>query len=169
VYGWSSGVILALDNTSPTAEGKEEGVDAQQLNDKLPEPNRWSDIAYLRWSAICASHAGASVASLQYVFRINVENEDTEAMLDEALAGEDVDGGWSNRATFEPDPPNGGPLTDNNKAFYALLTTPNIRGVCWMLIQHKQQMGIKYISEINVWQNGGDYQLGLKIVAAPPY
>jgi hypothetical protein len=63
-------------------------------------------------------------------------------------------------------------LTFDNQALYALLQTPNVRGLCWMLIQHKTQLGLKYIDELSVWEMDQDgtpyYQLYIHIADYDP-
>jgi hypothetical protein len=40
---------------------------------------------------------------------------------------------------------------DDNRAFYALLSTPNVLGITWLLVQHKPQLGLLYVDSIYVW------------------
>jgi hypothetical protein len=102
------------------------------------------------------------------VFRIFIANDDTQDVLKEAL-GSRKPTSWATRVTFVPTPLNG-QITDDNYAFYAILATPNVRGIAWMLIQHKNpaQLGLKYIDSISVWLDDGVYTLYIHIAGWSP-
>lgn len=38
----------------------------------------------------------------------------------------------------------------------AVLGTPNGNGVAWLLGQHKKQLGVKYVDQINIFGCDGD-------------
>lgn len=94
----------------------------------IPDPSRWSDIAYLQWAEVCKFH-GAKVSNLNYVIRHHVTNQTTLDVIKEVLnkRGESL-------------VPSGCVVSmkDSNGHGAALLGTPNGKGVAWLLAQHKE-------------------------------
>jgi hypothetical protein len=128
---------------SPAGNAQARGIASSAYQFKLPKPAAWSDISYLRCLGVCSSH-GTSVQTLQHIFQVAVENSDTKAIIARALAGR-TPTSWANKVTVTPAPFISTTLTADNEAFYALARSPNVRGIAWMLIQHKDssQLGLK--------------------------
>ncbi|KAJ5653007.1 hypothetical protein N7490_000010 [Penicillium lividum] len=102
---------------------------------KLPELRQLSDVMWIEW----AVQASANTKVLKYIFRVNVVNLDTRNVMNEAMGGN-----WDEPGVFSPD----------SDEFWALLGTPNGNAQAWILINHKDSLGIKTISKIRVWSNG---------------
>lgn len=108
----------------------------------LPDLRHWSDMAYLQW---IAPGEEAKNGELKYVFRHEIENSDTSAVIEHifGLGGGAQDGAglvWPPGVTFRMD-------EDHGKA---LLGTPHGSGVAWLLIQHKKQLGHKTVEKVTV-------------------
>lgn len=44
-----------------------------------------------------------------------------------------------------------------NKAYEAMLGTPNVSGAAWMLVQHYEALGRKMIGDITVFTSEGEF------------
>lgn len=137
------GVILANRNFSPAD---------QQSNPKaqLPDLQKWSDVAWLFWEMSCKGE-GVGVGNLNYVFRVQIVNDNTRFIVSRALGSTSV-GAWPGTA-FNMD-------TDQGRA---ILGTPNGSGVAWFLINHQMQMGTRTVKSVNVFSTENGLQLAFKI------
>lgn len=92
--------------------------------------------------------------NLRYVMRLMVMNEDTQDIVSEALRNDGIASGvppaWPGH-TFSPSNNGGRGL----KAYQAVLGTPNISGVAWMLINHRDELNYRNIESITVWDKSG--------------
>jgi hypothetical protein len=145
----NDGILIAVGNFSPTGDAVENDVSPSVYNQYIPQPNAYSDLMFLQYSGMCASR-NAPVGGLTHVFQVSVINGETADVIEEALADREPLS-WATRVTFTPTPP-GTQQTVDNRAFYGLLYTPNVRGIAWLLVQHKAQMGLRYIDAISVWR-----------------
>jgi hypothetical protein len=92
----------------------------------------------LHWQLI----AGSAICSLIYVFRATISNDATIDILDYAIQSTgNVYGTFEDRVTFGMDTELG----------QAILGSPNGNGVGWLLINHKQQLGVKTVVSVDVW------------------
>ncbi|KAK1951910.1 hypothetical protein LY78DRAFT_697911 [Colletotrichum sublineola] len=108
----------------------------------MPDLHTLSDLAFFQWVEGCR-HKKASPKSLKVVFRTHITYEPTFALVMQALkeAGHKRVPGWRNRATFKMGTRQGD----------AILGSTHGSGVAWMLIQHKDALGVKEIAEAVVW------------------
>ncbi|KAI5359165.1 hypothetical protein Slin14017_G100670 [Septoria linicola] len=159
IYNPLQGTIIAIRNYGPEYMSSK---DPTWNNAPLPSMRAWSDVVTAVWTSL-TSATGRQL--LRYIVRINIQNQDTNDIVIEAL--QRVPGGRKNGVapkwpgfTFKPPPvppPAGGGASPTKqskemlKAFQAVLATPNVRGVVWLLLQHKFQLGAKTIKEIIVW------------------
>ncbi|KAK4545908.1 hypothetical protein LTR36_002472, partial [Oleoguttula mirabilis] len=151
MYWPTLGVIVAVDNTSPQQMVAKK-ITPQQVNgqpwtadDNLPQLQRWSDVVSLCWQKLTQD---TQRADLRWVMRRYITNKETLNMLAFVLrkkypkmqpVGQAPD--WDHRIKFTP----------GMEEFNALMGTPNIRGVAWMLIQHQSTFGRKTIVSITVY------------------
>lgn len=54
----------------------------------------------------------------------------------------------------------------DNAAFEALLGTPNLNGIAWLLIQHYVDLGRKTIKSVTVWNSQGEIDVLVSLVPA---
>ncbi|KAJ4349454.1 uncharacterized protein N0V89_008069 [Didymosphaeria variabile] len=118
-----------------------------------PPLERWSDVAYLQWEAMCAQFS-RSVRDLSAILRVHVVNKQSAAWIIASVKNYDSRMGnaprarmptWANRITF-------GIETEEARV---LLGTPNGSGGAFLLNTHKDQLGLKRISEVVVWDYEG--------------
>lgn len=152
-FNVKQGAIIADENYSPSGNAEDDDVDVKDyapvLRNRL---TRWADVIFLQYQELC-NQQQASLGLLQHVFRAYIINDETREIIAQALsANSRSEAEWSDKVTFTPTPV-GATSTPANKAFYALLATPNVRGVAWMLIQHKAELGLKHIDYIQVFED----------------
>lgn len=152
-YNTKSGVIVAYNNYGPAYESER---DPQWDDAPLPGMSTWSDVVGAVWTKI-TSPTGRRL--LRYVVRMNVINEDTTDVVSVALKKVGQLNGipppWPG-LVFAP--PAATKLKEDiamQQAFQAVLATPNVRGVVWLLLQHKWQLGAKTVKSITVWDMSG--------------
>ena len=117
---------------------------------QYPDVRYWSDVVFVEWQSQARSW-GFDVRQLNYVFRFEIFNLDTKAVMQHILGGSD--GSWPGIEVSMSDP--GG---------LAMLGTPNGRGVAWLLATHQDQLGRRTVESIRVWSTGSDYHAYFKIV-----
>jgi hypothetical protein len=106
---------------------------------------QYSDVVFLAWQEA----AGNRVNGLKYIFRHDIANEKTSAIVQQILQTRGVE--------REPWPGLKIPLPD--KDALALMGTPNGRGPAWMLIQHKRQLGLKRFTDVTIFSVEGKLSL----------
>ena len=113
---------------------------------KPPELARWSDVVYLSWKE--QKHE-AQRTNLNKIVQHEIVNMETKNML-----------AYVPRMNFKTDEPvRRAPTWPEKRVIYswmegfnALLYTPNVRGIVWLLAQHQEQLGKKTIWSITVGQ-----------------
>lgn len=137
------GVILANRNFSP----------ADYMSNpkaQLPDLQKWSDVNWFFWEMSCQEEK-VGVENLNYVFRVQVVNDNTNFVVSKALGSTSVDA-WPGKE-FNMD-------TDQGRA---ILGTPNGGGVAWFLINHQAQVGTKTVKSVTVLSTDRGLQLAFKI------
>jgi len=130
--------------------------------DPIPELNQWSDVTFISWQATCHRKTSDPYCAnkLRYLLRLYIVNEDTTEIM--KVAVQNAFGinwhkhpklpAWSeNPPVFRRD--SGGAELE---AFQALLGTPNMKCICWMLIQRKTELGRKRIRQVTVFKQDGE-------------
>ena len=155
VFFPEKGVILAEVNESPqykvimdqTSMGK--GWD--KTIHRIPDLCRWSDIVYLTWKHVCGNDP-EKIKNLRAIVRQNITNPVTKNMLAHVLKMHFPKDEPVGRA---PEWPERRKITPDMEGFNAMLSTPNIRGIVWLLVQHRKKgfAGKKIISSLTVSTN----------------
>jgi glucokinase len=105
----------------------------------LPPLQNWSDVTFLQWNHITARNPGA----LKYVWRVNIFNADTYAIVKEAL-----------KRKYNEEPSTlGRAFSMDDEEGKAVLGTVHGAGVAYLLAQHKKQMGLKTVRGVYVFQS----------------
>lgn len=133
----TAGLLVADNNVSPQVELITQGIDQPP-----PELSRWSDVVFLEW---INSAAGSE---LKGNIRSRVENPDTLSVMRRAVGKPSDFIDWQELGTI---PSKGRRFLPNSNEFNALLGTPNLSGLCWLLIQHKEQLGVRQVSAITIF------------------
>jgi hypothetical protein len=102
-------------------------------------PLQNSDVVFLQWNHLTGGNPGA----LKYVWRVNIFNADTYAIVKEALKRKYDEGLSTVGRLFSIDDEEG----------KAILGTVHGAGVAYLLAQHKDQMGLKSVSGVYVFQS----------------
>ncbi|KAI8216163.1 hypothetical protein K4K53_010322 [Colletotrichum sp. SAR 10_77] len=132
----AAGALIFDVNMSPKYAVKEYGLGA------VPDMDTLSDFAFFQWLLGCQAKK-VDPKSLKVVFRAHITYGPTYNLVLQALkdAGQKRVPGWSDRATFKMGTREGD----------AILGSTHGAGTAWMLIQHKDALGVKEITEAVVW------------------
>ncbi|TEA10420.1 hypothetical protein C8034_v010013 [Colletotrichum sidae] len=131
-----AGAFMFDENMSPKHVVKTYGVGTVPALDTL------SDMAFLQWVEACR-HEGVDPKSLRLMFRAHVTYAPAFHTVVQALkeAGYGRVPGWKYRAT----------ITMDTRPGAAVLGSTNGASSAWMLLQHKDVLGVKKITEAVVW------------------
>lgn len=114
-----------------------------------------SDIAFLKWKRACEK-SQTDVKSLKHIFISVILTPSTQDVVATVLKnmGTPITDradfwnnhlpGWEQKLTFQPD-------SDEGKALYG---TVQVKGIMWMLVQHREHLGHKAIKSISVFRGG---------------
>ncbi|KAH9233994.1 hypothetical protein K456DRAFT_1762300 [Colletotrichum gloeosporioides 23] len=132
----AAGALIFDVNMSPKYAVKEYGLGA------VPDKDTLSDFAFFQWLLGCQAKK-VDPQSLQVVFRAHITYGPTYNIVLQALkdAGQKRVPGWNDRVTFKMGTREGD----------AILGSTHGAGTAWMLIQHKDALGVKEITEAVVW------------------
>ncbi|KUJ14121.1 uncharacterized protein LY89DRAFT_753614 [Mollisia scopiformis] len=116
---------------------------------------QWSDLLFQHWQQFCICQDGA-VWGLRFLAVKHVQNPDTSSVLSSILGStNDQD---TVQKTFRP----------GHESFFALLGTPNLKGVVRMLTEHCAGIGYKNIHSIQVLkQRNAAFDFLLALEQAP--
>ncbi|KAK6223541.1 hypothetical protein QIS74_03485 [Colletotrichum tabaci] len=130
------GAFIFDSNYSPTYR--------QETNKKgdVPDLDTLSDLAYFQWQEGCKA-IGVGFRDLKVIFRASVSHATTFATVMEAMrkGNHPRVPAWKDRVTFKMDSPEG----------LAILGSGNGASTAWFLIQHREELGAKRITEVVVW------------------
>lgn len=96
--------------------------------------------------------------NLAYVHRDSIIDEETKQILARVLQLNFPDNTNPGRA---PNSPESRKITEEMPGFNALIETPNVRGVAWLLMQHQGLFAGKSIKSIEASSNLVDYMQSL--------
>ena len=99
---------------------------------------QYSDVVFLAWQKA----AGDKIKGLKYIFRHHITNANTLAVILEVLE----------KRGEQAKPWPGLQISMTERDAWALLGTPNGVGAAWLLIQHKEQLGMKSISAVTIYK-----------------
>lgn len=102
---------------------------------------RRSDIAFLSWASVTSEQERRN---LRFVVRRVIKNARTVDILRRMARDQGyADGRVPTKQAMAVGP--------DTKGWLALLASPNVSGVCWLLIQHQDELGPKVIKGIRVF------------------
>ncbi|KAJ4991638.1 hypothetical protein SVAN01_02753 [Stagonosporopsis vannaccii] len=143
------GVIMALDRDSPQSAGKDLNPPVQ--GDGLPAIQASSDIMWLYWKMYDKPKGP------NYFLSSCIINAETQAVVSRAIR-ETIPEAHSYPAwggyDFDTDTPEG----------QAILGTPNAQAFSYFLLQHKATLGNLYISQVRVFRDSKQEQVGPSIL-----
>ncbi|KAH7085991.1 hypothetical protein BKA63DRAFT_400468 [Paraphoma chrysanthemicola] len=164
-----SGVIYFLDVKSPATEARRLWSRAPALNE-LPAIRYLSDITWALWNRHMNKQHG-NRANVRYIFAMNVANDDTETIIENVFARYKLEDGTKGPDTALKLWP-GTKFKTTTVWGAALLGSVNGAAAAHFLIQHKSQIGNKWISEVTIWENENEMMAGsqllFKVEDVPP-
>ncbi|KAK4493901.1 hypothetical protein PRZ48_015086 [Zasmidium cellare] len=137
----SDGVIVARHNYSPAWQAARKGVPRQFV----PALRQWSDVVFLVWMKLAGSDREV-LRGVEHVFRYNIANRETQRILQLAMGEGDV-----GRAPETPGEWPGSQWNIDEDSAKVALSTRNSVGVVYFLAQHKEQLGLKTIDQVNIF------------------
>lgn len=152
LYDLTSGAIWAINNLSPGKANARSGGAAP-----LPDLQLWSDVVFLEW----AKRAGGadSIKDLKFVLRLWIVNVETCDVIAHALRRLHPAREESRLVHFE----NEADIPVESEEGKALLGTPNGRGVAWLLVRHRRQLGRKTVAGVRVWVDGTCVEMDMEL------
>ncbi|KAF3046022.1 hypothetical protein E8E12_010385 [Didymella heteroderae] len=148
----NDGLVYFIHRRSPE-DAAEEYWKRKPDSNELPALRASSDIAWGMWNRVAAGSR-----RLNYFMAVQIVNPESDAIMERAMQ-------QSNLVTVPPWPgkdfefavkgkdPNDANLLEMEAAL-ALLGSPNGLGAGYFLIQHRRQLGWKYIWKIKIWMAG---------------
>ncbi|KAB8067803.1 hypothetical protein BDV29DRAFT_196156 [Aspergillus leporis] len=152
LFNVNAGLIVADDNSSPENEKKKE----QWPKSDFVPLRQWSDVLFLLWERV----AKDKTSGLSHVIRSIVINAETLATMRQAIGEAEDFSAWNK---LSPMKEKGKTFRPGQDEYYALLYSPNGRGIGWLLTQHKAQLGLRTVSSITVFGADGEAALYFKI------
>ncbi|KXS98839.1 hypothetical protein AC578_10860 [Pseudocercospora eumusae] len=138
------GLILASFVFSPEYQIKTVGIQNwNEATDRAPRLQHLSDVWWLMWQKLTTE--GAQRKGLRYVVQHSVVNPTTVAVLTSVMQKH------AKLTNGKAPPGNGLVITRDMDGFAALLGTPSVSGVPFMLIQRHGELGKRSIKQITVW------------------
>ncbi|KAF2748228.1 hypothetical protein M011DRAFT_486081 [Sporormia fimetaria CBS 119925] len=133
------GVLMALSLSSP--QHAVASWNPPLPADQLPKLQKSSDVAWGIWKM----RAGTNVKNLRYFLALTVINELTNRILIRATGGR-----------VQPWP--GVTFTSETEEASALLGTPNSVAIGYLLMQHKEELGNRWVSAVRVFHCDTDHK-----------
>ncbi|KAI8654687.1 hypothetical protein NCS57_01215600 [Fusarium keratoplasticum] len=146
-YLLKSGVIIA-DNNFAVKPAMDAYMPGWETNSMLTVTHlrRWSDAAWIQWYKACRQNGGKS-ENVKYIVRSRITNARTLSLIFEALiskfGGFPTIGRWGQRLTLD--------VEESPDEFHAVLGSPNGAGAAFLLLTHKEALGIKTINKVDIF------------------
>ncbi|RSM08727.1 hypothetical protein CEP52_004470 [Fusarium oligoseptatum] len=144
-YILKPGIIIA-DNNYAVKPALDDFVPGWEDMFKVTHIKRWSDAAWMQWVRVCDTEDGDR-GNIKYIIRSHITNKTTLSILFEALINKygasPTIGKWGDRFTID--------VEANPGEFHAILGSPNGAGVGFILINHKEALGIKTVNKVEVF------------------
>jgi hypothetical protein len=134
IFNVDGGAIIANLNWGPKYTNEEI---------ELVPLRQYSDVVFLGWQKA----AGDRIKGLKYVFRHQITNKESIAVIKEVLE----------RRTEQAKVWPGLQISMTERDAWAILGSPNGHGVAWLLLQHKDQLGLKSVRAVTIYQCEGQW------------
>ncbi|KAL9593439.1 MAG: hypothetical protein Q9179_005884, partial [Wetmoreana sp. 5 TL-2023] len=151
-FNTKKGTIFALGTKSPkyiveTDENDPADTPAK-VKARIPKVSRWSDVVWIHWADVCQK-TGKDPSSLDYIFRYHVVTPNTQFGM------EQITNVNTPREKLQLDWPGKEYFLDTKEGL-ALLGTPHLTGIVWMLHDHHDLIK-KTIGSIRIFTKGSSY------------
>lgn len=142
--GRQKGAILGDMNYGPDIEGAKQ--DPPVTGSSVVPLKQWSDVVFLQWQQLvwtdypnAGSQRDAAMQRLNFVFRLRIDNAETNRIIGQVMGNQTIDL-WPGKYIAM--------TADGGKA---MLGTPHGAGVSWLLAQHKNQLGRKWVTGVTIF------------------
>ncbi|KAF5723314.1 hypothetical protein FMUND_1948 [Fusarium mundagurra] len=152
-FAVNPGVIIADNNYAVSATGNDDG------KKPVTHIKKWSDATWMQWDRVC-TEADGDVKDMKYIIRSKIANYATLEIILRAILSryeknprrnKKTIGTWRNKLTFN--------AAKDKEEFPAILGSPNGAGAAFMLINHKERLGVKTIKRIDVFVPEGSFEV----------
>lgn len=136
----TDGGIFALQGFSPRTRGASQKppIDGSSGHELVPLQT-WADVAFLEWVDACNGDEKC-IKGLTMVTKCHTTSNTTIQIGSQALGGTDKWSAWPGQS-----------FSNDSQQFAALMSTPAGRGVAWMLLTHREQLGWKSVRSVDLW------------------
>lgn len=153
-FNTEKGTIVALGTESPRKKvetDEDNPADTPRKADaRIPKVSRWSDVVWIQWADVCRK-ANKEPSSLEYIFRYHIVTVNTqfimEQITDVKLSLGKLQLPWPGRDVY----------LDTNEGL-ALLGTPHLTGIVWMLHDHRDVIK-KTITKMRMFTIASSYYI----------
>ncbi|KAL8965395.1 MAG: hypothetical protein Q9183_003874 [Haloplaca sp. 2 TL-2023] len=151
-FNTDKGLIIAQGTMSPThivvTDERDPANTKNKIVARIPMVSRWSDVVWVHWLDVCKK-AKKDPANLEYIIRYHVITPNTQFIMEQINNANTPRGRLSLKwpgKSFHPDSREG----------LALLGTPHLEGIVWMLKDHHDTIK-KSIDMIRIFTSGASY------------
>lgn len=146
IFNVPGNAMVATMSFGPSSRGK---ADNMMVGEELVALRQWSDVAFLAWQ----NYAQNRIKELKYVYQKEIVNGVSNDVIDHILA--------KRKEKLKAWP--GVKISMTEEDGQALLGTPNGCGIAWLLIQHKEQLGVKVPDAVTIFgsMDGRNWQYNL--------
>ena len=136
----TGGAIFTLENTSPRTRGatQKPPLNGTPGNELVPLQT-WADVVFLQLVDACKGDQEC-IKGLKLVVKCHPENNVTNRVATQALGGPAEWTKWPGKN-----------FSKQSQQFAALMATPSGRGVAWLLLTHREQLGWKNVESVDIW------------------
>ncbi|KAI5368086.1 hypothetical protein Slin15195_G032200 [Septoria linicola] len=142
---YDSGVIIAEDNYGPVFMNTLQP--RPKAKDRIVPLRQWSDVIFLQWRETARTQTGglSSLRRIEHVLRDAIANQETIELMRSMIGKEKLDDGdqWPGFHYRYPD-----------AKLKAAVGSPNGNGIAWLVAQHKAEIGMKLIDQVNIFNCG---------------
>ena len=152
LFSATDGVIIAVGNDRRAPSNPDNPTEPVYLT-----PDNWSEIAWWQWIKACREQVNPTTtdfSGLKFIFQSSVDNQDSAAIMDEAIQSLADNQKYNTKHTFNYDDVDN---PGNANAFWSLLGSPNGIGAFYILVDHKEAMQDKRVDEISSYIEQDDF------------
>ncbi|UZP42268.1 hypothetical protein NXS19_010084 [Fusarium pseudograminearum] len=117
----------------------------------------WSDAAWMQWWKVC-QEKGESARNVRYIIRSKINNDTTLRFILQAILNKHARDGkgktigtWHDRITMT--------IREDPDELYGILGSPNGAGAAYLLLNHKERLGLKIINKVDIFVAEGSYEV----------
>ncbi|PTD03760.1 hypothetical protein HYE67_004403 [Fusarium culmorum] len=132
-------------------------ANAMNPNDLATHIRKWSDAVWMQWWKVC-HEKGEDVKNVKYIIRSKINNGETLNFIFQAIVNKHARdakgktiGTWDNRITMT--------IKEDPDELYGILGSPNGAGAAYLLLNHKERLGLKIINKVDIFVAEGSHEV----------